>query len=174
MSEITFIMGVSGCGKSTVAAALARASGAQFLEGDDFHPPQNVAAMAAGQPLDDAMRAPWLRALGTAAREAATRGDVVISCSGLKRAYRDLLRDSAGPCMILMLHGNPALIRARITARRGHYMPPELLDSQLATLELPTPQEQGCALVDIAGEAEDVISAAADAQEGLRSGRICG
>lgn len=144
------VMGVCGSGKSTLGAALARALGATFLEGDEFHPPANVARMAAGVPLTDADREGWLRVLGeqlaAAARE---RRAVVLSCSALKRAYRDALRAQVGPIALIHLSGTPALLAQRMAGRSGHYMPPSLLASQLATLEPPQPDE-GALTLDIA------------------------
>lgn len=132
-------MGVSGCGKSTVATALAQALRVEFVEGDAFHPPQNVARMAAGVALTDADRAPWLRALAAHIAQAASRG-VVVSCSALKRAYRDTLR-GGGAVRFVWLDAPRAQIEARLAGRTGHYMPPSLLASQLATLEAPQPDE---------------------------------
>ena len=130
------VMGVSGCGKSTLGAMLARDLGWGFEDGDAFHPPSNVAKMSAGTPLTDDDRWPWLRAI--AARIAAARADrapVIIACSALKRAYRDVLRDGHGDIRFLHLTGAQDLILARQAARRGHYMPPSLVASQFATLE---------------------------------------
>lgn len=139
------VMGVSGAGKSTLAAALAERLGTAFLEGDQFHPPENVAAMASGQPLNDAMRAPWLRALGAAAAAelAAGRG-VVVSCSALKRAYREQLRAATGGCQFLFLEAGAEALTARMQQRVAHYMPASLLGSQFAALEVPGPEEADC------------------------------
>ena len=131
------VMGVAGCGKSTVGADLAGRLGARFLDGDDFHPPENVAKMSAGTPLTDADRWPWLDRL---CREmdavVADSGRVVLACSALKRAYRTRLTEgSAAPPLFVHLAGSQALIGARLAARRDHYMPPALLDSQFAALE---------------------------------------
>ena len=163
--SITYVMGVSGSGKSTVASAMARALGAQMLEGDDFHPPQNVAHMAAGQPLTDAMRKPWLAALRAAAEKAAGKGDVIVSCSGLKAAYRAQL---ASPDVVMvMLTGAPATLQARMTAREGHFMPTSLLTSQLDTLELPGPSEPAVARIDIDAPPDTVLQRALNARETL-------
>lgn len=132
-------MGVSGCGKSTVATALAQALRVEFVEGDAFHPPENVARMAAGVALTDADRAPWLRALAAHIAQAAPRG-VVVSCSALKRAYRDTLRGGR-ELRFVWLDVPRAQIEARLAERTGHYMPPSLLASQLATLEAPQADE---------------------------------
>lgn len=137
-------MGVSGCGKSTVGAALASALHVEFIEGDAFHPRENVARMAAGIALTDADRAGWLRALAAHIAQAASRG-VVVSCSALKRAYRDVLR-RAQPVRFLWLDVPRAQLEARLATRTGHYMPASLLDSQLATLEPPGADEDALRL----------------------------
>ncbi|BDG73156.1 gluconokinase [Roseomonas fluvialis] len=132
------VMGVSGCGKSTVGALLAERLGWSFEDGDGFHPPQNVEKMRAGTPLTDDDRWPWLDAI--ALRIAAARADgtgVVIACSALRRAYRDRLRAEQGDVRFLHLTGEPSLIMARQAARTGHYMPASLIASQFATLEPP-------------------------------------
>lgn len=140
------IMGVSGCGKSTVGEQLARALQLPFLEGDSLHPPRNVALMAAGTPLTDDDRAGWLDTI--AARLAALPDDagMVVSCSALKRIYRDRLRRAAPDVRFVHLHGTPALLAERLQQRQHLYMPPTLLDSQLATLEMPSADEQVIAL----------------------------
>lgn len=132
------VMGVSGCGKSMIGAGLARALGIAFVDGDSLHPPANIAKMRSGTPLDDTDRAPWLRCVG----QTLLPGDVIVACSALKRAYRDLIREVAGaPVTFLYLRGQRATLLDRMAARPGHFMPPSLLDSQLATLEPPTPDE---------------------------------
>ena len=146
------VMGVSGCGKSTVGAAFARAIDAQFVDGDDLHPPENVAKMASGQPLTDADRWPWLDRVG-----AALTGDVVIGCSALKRAYRDRIRAVAGPVRFLHLAGSREVIAARMVARPGHFMPLGLLDSQFAALEPLAPDEDGVT-VDIDQPFEAIVT----------------
>jgi gluconokinase len=137
---VIVVMGVSGCGKSTVGAALAAALGVDFVEGDTFHPPENVARMAAGTPLTDADRAGWLRALAAHIASAAPRG-VVVSCSALKRSYRDVLRGGAAALRFVWLDLPRVELEARMARRTGHYMPASLLDSQLATLEPPQADE---------------------------------
>lgn len=142
-------MGVSGCGKSQVGALLARALDARFIEGDRFHPAQNVAKMAAGVPLTDADRWDWLRALRAELLAAQQAGEVVVlACSALKRSYRDLLRgdDGEGAVCFVHLHGERGLIAQRMAARSGHFMPPALLDSQLRALEALQPDECGITL----------------------------
>ena len=136
------VMGVAGSGKSTIGAALARALGVDFVEGDAYHPPENVQRMAAGVPLTDADRAGWLRALAGRLREAReARTGLVVACSALKRSYRDVLRDGAPDVQFVFLRGTHPLIAARIAGRRGHFMPASLLDSQFATLEEPATDE---------------------------------
>ncbi|HKX43123.1 MAG TPA: gluconokinase, partial [Burkholderiaceae bacterium] len=122
------VMGVSGSGKSTVGALLAEALGTEFVEGDTLHPPENVAKMRAGTPLTDADREGWLHTIAArlAAAHAAGQG-LVISCSALKRAYRDTLRASAPDLRLIHLHGDFDLLAARMAARSGHYMPASLL-----------------------------------------------
>lgn len=138
------VMGVSGCGKSTVGAALAQALGLRFVEGDELHPARNVALMAAGTPLTDEDRQDWLQAVAAALAGAGEPG-VVVSCSALKRRYRDLLRASAPDLRLVHLRGEPALLAQRLQARKGHYMPPSLLQSQFDTLEPPAEDEHACA-----------------------------
>lgn len=136
-------MGTAGAGKSRIGAALAAALQVPFVEGDAFHPAENVAQMAAGIPLTDAARRPWLLALATQLWVARTDGHgVVLACSALKRSYRDLLRNGDDTIRFILLTGDVALLRARLEARSGHYMPATLLDSQLATLELPGADER--------------------------------
>jgi gluconokinase len=136
------LMGVCGCGKSALGERLARALGAAFIEGDDFHPPANVERMAAGIALTDDDRQAWLELLAAqlAAARAGGRG-TVLACSALKRRYRDLLRRSAPQLRTIHLAGPRALLAQRMAERVGHYMPASLLDSQLATLEAPGADE---------------------------------
>jgi len=136
------VMGVAGCGKSTLAAALAERLGWPFLEGDSLHPPDNIAKMSAGIPLTDSDRLPWLQAI--AARIdlwRASGGQAVVTCSALRRAYRDLIIDGRDDVHFVYLHAERALITARFAARQGHFMPASLIDSQFATFEPPTPDE---------------------------------
>lgn len=140
-------MGVSGCGKSTIARALAQQLSGIFLEGDAFHSTDAVAKMETGTPLTDDDRWPWLDRIGVAARDARTGSQsVVISCSALRRAYRDRLRAGIGPCAFALLNPPRAVLAQRVAGRRGHFMPPDLLDSQLSTLEPLEADELGVTL----------------------------
>ena len=140
------VMGVTGSGKSTVGVKLANALGVDFVEGDDYHPLENVKRMASGIPLTDDDRAGWLRALAMRIREANEAGKgLVITCSALKRSYRDILRAGAPELRFVFLNGSGELIAERLTGRRGHFMPASLLDSQIATLEAPAPDEHALA-----------------------------
>lgn len=134
------VMGVSGCGKSSVGADLAVRLGLPFIEGDVLHPKANVDKMAAGTPLTDEDRWPWLTIIGETMAGALAKGQgIVVSCSALKKIYRDHLRKAAGGRLAFVyLEGSHALLSARMSARTGHFMPPALLESQLATLEAPT------------------------------------
>lgn len=154
------VMGVSGCGKSTVGRQLAAGLGVEYVEGDALHPPENVARMAAGLPLTDDDRQGWLSALAErlAAARAQGRG-LVVACSALKRAYRDQLRAAAPDTRFVYLHGERALLARRMAAREDHYMPPSLLDSQLATLEPPDADERALSF-DIAQPPEAIAGAA--------------
>jgi gluconokinase len=141
------IMGVCGCGKSTVGAALARAFGVDFIEGDAYHPAPNVIKMSAGEPLTDDDRAGWLQALAREIAAARARGEgIVVSCSALKRRYRDLLRQADPDLRFAHLQGPRGMIAARMQTRIGHYMPISLLDSQLRDLEPLQPGEAGLTL----------------------------
>ena len=141
-SGLYVMMGVTGSGKSTVGAGLARALEVPFIDADDLHPRQNVERMAAGIPLTDEDRRPWLLAIAARLREAQGAGrGLVVACSALKRSYRDLLRSGAPDLRFVHLVGSRALLAERMMQRRGHYMPPSLLDSQLNTLEEPSPDE---------------------------------
>lgn len=134
------VMGVSGSGKSTVGERLGAALDLPFRDADEFHPPANIAKMTAEIPLEDADRWPWLDAIGAAIHD--TAGGVVIACSALKRVYRDRIRAAAGrPVTFVFLDGSKETVAARLGGRKGHFMPPSLLDSQLATLEPPAPDE---------------------------------
>jgi gluconokinase len=155
------VMGVAGSGKTTIARALADRIGWVFKDGDVFHPASNVEKMRSGRPLTDEDRWPWLRAI--AAEVDRTRdvdGHIVIACSALKRVYRDILIGQRSGVRLIYLKGSRDLILQRLRARRGHFMPPELLDSQFATLEEPDSDENGVVVnVDAAVDAivNDII-----------------
>lgn len=158
-SDIFVVMGVSGCGKSTVGAQLAAALRLDFLEGDTLHPPGNVARMAAGVALSDTDRAGWLQTLAERIRLARLAGTgLVLSCSALKRAYRDILRQGASDLHFVYLRGDYVVLVARMAARSGHFMPPSLLDSQLATLEEPGLDEDAQTF-EMISRPEDIVAA---------------
>lgn len=139
MTRRLVIMGVSGCGKSSVGAGLAARLGLNYRDGDDLHPPENVAKMRAGMPLTDGDRWPWLDRVGQVLLADAP---VIVGCSALKRAYRDRIRTAAGgPVTFVHLAGSQEVIAARMALRQGHYMPLSLLDSQFAALEPPAAEE---------------------------------
>jgi gluconokinase len=140
--SLVVVMGVSGSGKSTVGAALAQRLRVPFADADDFHPEANIAKMTAGHPLDDHDRHPWLEAIGEWLAEHADRGGVM-SCSALKRRYRDQLRHHAPGVEFVHLHGTREVITRRQASRPGHFMPASLLTSQFATLEPLGPDEHG-------------------------------
>jgi gluconokinase len=148
-------MGVTSTGKSSVGFRLADALGGRFVDGDDLHPAANREKMARGVPLGDADRWPWLDRVG--ATLAGGEGTTVIACSALRRAYRDRLRTSVPDARFVHLTGPRDLIAARMAARRGHFMPPSLLDSQIATLEPPGEDERAVA-IDI-GQPEAAVLA---------------
>jgi len=154
VTRLVVIMGVSGSGKTTLGQALAARLGLPFIEGDTLHPESNIAKMAAGQPLDDADRQPFLENVAQALLDHRQSG-VVVSCSALKRRYRDLLRARAGDILFVLPVVGRAVLEARVTQRSGHFMPAALLDSQLAALEPLQADERG---VTVDG------TAAADAQ----------
>lgn len=155
------VMGVSGCGKSSVGASLAEHLDARFVEGDSLHPPENVQRMRLGTPLEDADRWPWLEAIGEVlSAKADGSRSVVVSCSALKRAYRERLRELAGQAVtFVFLQGDRALLAARMAGRQHEYMPLSLLDSQLATLELPQ-AEPDVVTIDINQPLEAIVGRA--------------
>jgi gluconokinase len=151
------VMGVSGCGKSTIGALLGDRLGVPFFDGDDFHPLANKAKMAAGIPLDDDDRAPWLAEIGAAlATPADGAGSRIIACSALKRSYRDLLRRGNDSVFFAHVDVPQAVLAERLANRTGHYMPPSLLDSQLATLE-PLQDDEPGITVPGTGSADEVV-----------------
>jgi len=158
---IVVVMGVSGSGKTTIAEGLARREGWMLLEGDQFHSPANIAKMAAGEPLTDDDRWPWLRAIAARGDELSAAGtSAVVACSALKRAYRDILLGGRPGVVLLYLRGSKALIAERMAGRKGHFMPAALLDSQFATLEEPGADERPV-VVDIGGPPDRVVEQAA-------------
>lgn len=154
-------MGVSGSGKSLIGSAIAAELGVPFIEGDRLHPDANVAKMSSGLPLTDDERWPWLDRVGEELRTAAaTGGGAVAACSALKRIYRDRLRSAVGPTLrFVFLRGKRATLAARLTARKHHFMPASLLDSQLATLEDPA-SEAGVCTLDVEATPEAIAAAA--------------
>jgi gluconokinase len=157
---IVVVMGVSGSGKTTIAAGLARKEGWLLLEGDQFHPPANIAKMKAGTPLTDADRWPWLQAIAAREDELRANGQsAVVACSALKRAYRNILIGDRPDTLLVYMRGSKALIAERMKARKDHFMPPALLDSQFDTLEEPGPDEHPI-VVDIGGSVESVTQEA--------------
>jgi gluconokinase len=150
------VMGVAGSGKTTVGRLLADRLGVPYAEADDFHPAANIAKMSAGQPLDDADREPWLDAIAEWLADRGARGGVV-SCSALRRRYRNRLRAAAPGLVFLHLDGPPELIAGRLAARTRHFMPSALLDSQFEALEPLAPDEAG-AVVSIDGSPEQVTA----------------
>ncbi|MEU5369868.1 gluconokinase [Streptomyces sp. NPDC005951] len=165
--HVVVVMGVAGTGKTTIGPLLAAALGVPYAEGDDFHPPANIAKMSAGTPLDDDDRRPWLDAIGAWAHERAGLGGVV-SSSALKRFYRDRLRDGAPDALFLHLTGDRALIEERMADRKGHFMPTALLDSQFATLQ-PLQADEAGVSVDVSGTPEEITQRAVAALRRLDS-----
>lgn len=166
-APIVIVMGVAGSGKSTVGQRVADLLQVPFHEGDKFHPPANVAKMTGGTPLDDADRWPWLRAIAAEIDRARDGGvAMVVACSALKRAYRDVLIGHRTDVRLAYLRGARAVIEQRIGGRRGHFMPPTLVPSQFAALEEPLPAENPI-VVDVTG-APDLLAAEIVAK--LRSG----
>ncbi|AIY01123.1 thermoresistant glucokinase family carbohydrate kinase [Arthrobacter sp. PAMC 25486] len=151
------VMGVSGCGKTTIGALVAHELGLPFTDGDSLHPVANIAKMAAGIPLDDGDRAPWLEIVG---RElAGSANGLVVACSALKRSYRDMIRAQAPDAVFLHLDGSREVLGSRLEGRSGHFMPTTLLDSQLATLE-PLDADERCAVIDISAPVPALVGAA--------------
>lgn len=149
------VMGVSGSGKSTVGAALARRLGVPFGDADDLHPPANLAKMSAGIPLDDTDRGPWLAAVGAWLEERSEQGGV-ISCSALKVAHRDRLRAHAPQAVFVHLHGSREVIARRQADRPGHFMPTSLLDSQFDALE-PLGSDEAGFVIDVAQGVDAIV-----------------
>lgn len=160
MSKVCYIvvMGVSGCGKSTVAALLAGRLGWSFVEGDALHPPANVDKMSRGIPLTDADRRPWLQEIADVIQGWRAAGQCgVVACSSLRRDYREIITGAADDLRFVYLRGSFSLIEQRLATRQGHYMPVSLLESQFATLEEPTDDEPAITL-DAGAPAEDLVA----------------
>jgi carbohydrate kinase (thermoresistant glucokinase family) len=156
---IAVVMGVSGSGKTTVAALLAAALGCQFQEGDDLHPAANVEKMHDGTPLTDADRLPWLRKIAEEINSWRARGESgMLTCSALKRSYRDIIIGDRPGVTLVYLKGSYDFIRRRMAARHEHFMPVALLDSQFATLQEPTPDEHPI-IVDAGGRSTEIAAA---------------
>jgi gluconokinase len=155
--SVLVLMGVSGVGKSTTGALLSERLGWPFRDADSFHPPQNIAKMSRGVPLDDEDRAPWLAAIAAWIDERLERGERgIVSCSALKRSYRQVLLDGRERVRLVFLKGGKPLLAARMAARLDHFMPPELLDSQFATLEEPSAEERPL-IVPVAQTPHEVV-----------------
>ncbi len=160
------VMGVSGCGKSTIAQALAQALSLQMMDGDDFHSPQNVSKMSSGVALDDADRWPWLDEIAQYLADGTTTSEGhtgrIVACSALKRAYRDRIRYSLPNIRFVFLDGDSELIRKRMSERTGHFMQLDLLASQLQTLERPTTDERDTVRVSIDQPVQAIVRAASE------------
>jgi carbohydrate kinase (thermoresistant glucokinase family) len=156
------VMGVSGCGKSTMAAALSERLGLDMVDGDDLHLPESVAKMRAGVALQDDDRWPWLDRIGDYLSQPHAQGRVV-ACSALKRVYRDRIREQAGDVCFVFLDGDFDLIQKRMHQRVGHYMQPGLLDSQFRTLEKPQADEPDVIRLPITEPVQDMVEQALNA-----------
>lgn len=172
-AQVLVVMGVSGSGKSTVAALVAERLGWMFVDGDSLHTPEHIAKMQAGLALDDEDRAPWLARIAAWIRQRLDSGEPgVIVCSALRRAYRDVLTGGSRRVRIVYLDGDRSVVAARLAERRGHFMPPGLLDSQFAVLEPPAPDEHpltvGILAPPEAIAAEIVTRLRADSESGTR------
>ena len=162
---IAVVMGVTGCGKSTVGAALAERLGWRFLDADDFHPPENVAKMAAGTPLTDEDRWPWLDRIASALRTIeSSDGNAVLACSALKEDYRARI-GAAGDVRFVHLAGDQATIASRLAGRKHRYMPPSLLASQFATLERPANAVEIDVRLPVGRQVDDICTALAVARQ---------
>ncbi|WP_240747086.1 gluconokinase [Microbacterium sp. K24] len=153
-AESIVVMGVAAAGKTSVGSALAHHLGYRFIDGDDLHPEANKRKMSQGVPLDDADRTPWLARVGAELHDSSE--PLVVTCSALKRAYRDQIRRVAPGTVFVHLTGTVELLEARMAARTGHFMPPSLLVSQLATIEDLGNDEAGFA-VDVAGNIDQIV-----------------
>ena len=162
MLSALIVMGVSGSGKSTIAASLAERLDWQYEDGDKFHPHSNVEKMSAGHPLTDDDRRPWLQAIADEIdRVARASGHIVVACSALKRSYRNILIHGRNDVAFIYLDGTHELIAERLGQRKGHFMPPGLLDSQFTTLEIPTTEENAIAVsidAPVAAIVDDIVT----------------
>ncbi len=166
---VVVVMGVSGCGKSTVGQLLANALAAAYIEGDDLHSQENVERMRAGIALNDAQRRDWLQALADHLAAAHDEGrPLVVSCSALKRVYRDLLRTGAPDLHLVHLHGTREVLATRSAQREGHYMPVSLLDSQIATLE-PPGADENVLTFDVTQAPQEIVQLTMAALNGSRA-----
>lgn len=155
------VMGVSGSGKSTVGASIAKHLGAKFIDGDDLHPRANIEKMRSGEPLNDDDRAPWLERIRDAAFSLENKNECgVIVCSALKKSYRDQIRDGNKQVTFVFLDGDKSLILERMGAREGHFMKANMLDSQFAALERPTADEQDVLTIAIGTGVDQVVACA--------------
>lgn len=155
------VMGVSGCGKSTIGALIAQRLGAKFIDGDDLHPRANIEKMRRGEPLNDHDRAPWLERIRDAAFSLENKSEQgIIVCSALKKAYRDQIRDGNQNVTFLFLDGDKALIIERMRARKGHFMKTDMLESQFATLQRPSAEETDVLTISIASDIDRVVEQA--------------
>lgn len=155
LPRLMIVMGVSACGKSTIAQAMAESLAAEFMDADAYHSPENIEKMRRGEPLSDEDRSPWLHRFGEAL--AASQGQCIGACSALRKQYRELITQAANePVLFIFLDGSKALLRERISARKGHFMPASLLDSQFATLERPDASELSCT-IDIDGTTQQIM-----------------
>lgn len=162
---IIVVMGIAGSGKTTVGGLLAERLGIPFVEGDDHHPPENIAKMAAGIALDDDDRRPWLEALAAAITDWAGRGEsVVLSCSALRQSHRALLAGANRDVHFVHLDGDAALLRRRLECRRGHFMPASVFDGQMATLERPK-GEANVLTVDVGHPPAEIVETIVEALE---------
>lgn len=177
-ARVAVIMGVSGSGKTTVGEALGRRLGWLFQEGDALHPPENIAKMKAGVPLDDEDRAPWLAVIAARIDEWRRLGEFgVITCSALKRRYRDVIVGNRADVRLIYLEGSRQLIGERLASRRGHFMPATLLDSQFAALEPPGPDEDPimvCAEAPVDANLERIAAALSAAGHDPRQSALTG
>lgn len=170
-ARIIIVMGVSSSGKSTVGQSIARRLHVPFLDGDGYHPEANVEKMRAGIPLTDEDRWPWLEKLAKALREAADRkGAATGACSALRRSYRDFLLEQAGePILFVYLDGTREVIAERMARRKHEYMPASLLDSQLATLEIPDPASENVLPVPVTDSVEKITQTVLKSLDHIKS-----